>query len=145
MPQTWPLRFYLGSAAYAVSGLNKAYFTAPRLSRPPNTSPKWQERTTSSHLEKIVKPFIASILFGNILNRRQSLNSQVDRSTLTMPKGAKRGREEAESYDSDGGFVENDSEDGAPKKKTKRTAAPTKTHDDGDEKYWEVIYIFKLS
>lgn len=60
-----------------------------------------------------------------------------------MPKGAKRGREEAEDYDSDGGFVANDDDDGqdvAPKKKSKKAPTSAKGKDVADEKFWEVRY-----
>jgi hypothetical protein len=64
-----------------------------------------------------------------------------DQINLNMPKGAKRGREEVEDYESDGGFVANDEEDAVPKKKTS-----AKAKDDGDEKYWEVsVYRFNVS
>ena len=55
-----------------------------------------------------------------------------------MGKSGKRGREEAETYDSDGGFVSND-EGTAPKKKSKVT-----TNSKGNEEstFWEVCYQY---
>ena len=51
----------------------------------------------------------------------------------------KRGREETETYDSDGGFVSND--DSAPKKKSKKGQAASKVGD-GDGEFWEVSRPF---
>jgi len=50
----------------------------------------------------------------------------------------KRGREEAETYDSDGGFVSNDDGNAPKKKSRKEQAAPQSKAKAGDEKIWEV-------
>jgi hypothetical protein len=50
-----------------------------------------------------------------------------------MGRSGKRGREEAETYDSDGGFVSN--EEKAPKKKSKKETA---SKADDENPSWEV-------
>lgn len=56
-----------------------------------------------------------------------------------MVKSGKRGREEAEIYESDDGFVEND-DGGAPKsKKSKKAQSGSK----GDSKIWEASHGLK--
>ena len=53
-----------------------------------------------------------------------------------MVKSGKRGREDGDSYDSDGGFVSNDE---APKsKKTKKAGGSSK--DGPENKFWGVSY-----
>jgi hypothetical protein len=54
-----------------------------------------------------------------------------------MGKFGKRGRDEIETYDSDGGFVSND-DGNAPKKKTKKAQTGTKGKGDSENKFWEV-------
>ncbi len=61
-----------------------------------------------------------------------------------MARG-KRAREEVDSYESDGGFVE---EDDAPKSKkmkkaqsSSKSAASSKSKGDGENKFWEVSHF----
>lgn len=57
-----------------------------------------------------------------------------------MARTGKRGREESETYNSDGGFVSND-DGNAPKKKSKKAQAEQKSKiQDSDEKFWEVYH-----
>jgi hypothetical protein len=49
----------------------------------------------------------------------------------------KRSREEAETYDSDGGFVSND-DSIAPKSKKSKKAGPSKGSPGGNEEFWAV-------
>jgi hypothetical protein len=49
----------------------------------------------------------------------------------------KRSRDEAETYESDGGFVSND-DGNAPKWKKSKKAGVSKPHSGGDDRFWAV-------
>jgi len=55
-----------------------------------------------------------------------------------MAKG-KRGHEEVETYESDGGFVSNDDGEAPKSKKSKKAATKAKGKD--ESKFWEVFYL----
>lgn len=54
-----------------------------------------------------------------------------------MAKG-KRGHEEVETYESDGGFISNDDGNAPKSKKSKKVA--TKATGKDESKFWEVIF-----
>lgn len=67
---------------------------------------------------------------------------QAHTQSVTMAKG-KRGHEETETYDSDGGFVSND-DGSAPKSKKSKKAAPAK-NGTSESKMWEVSASSEIS
>jgi hypothetical protein len=55
-----------------------------------------------------------------------------------MAKTGKRGHDEVETYDSDGGFVSNDDGNAPKSKKTKKARPAAKSKSNADNKSWEV-------